>query len=205
MNKKISIINYGMGNTGSIRNMISYLGCECEVTDDKEIIDNSDFIILPGVGKFDAAVKNLKERNLFDVLIKKAQSINSRILGICLGMQIMCLKSEEGNMEGLGIFNAEVKSFSKNISEFLKVPHMGWNFLERNKKSKYLNNLKNPRFYFVHSFYAQSYDESEVIFKTEYGLQFVSALENRNNIGVQFHPEKSHKYGKEFFRNFLDL
>lgn len=201
--KEVTIIDYGMGNLGSISNMLGVLGFNPIISYDTNVIQNSKYLILPGVGKFDAAVKNLKERNLFD-LLKKLSKINDiHILGICLGMQLMCRKSEEGILEGLGIFNAEVKDFSSNIDNTFKVPHMGWNFVEKRNDLDFLKNLENPRFYFVHSYFVESQNKEDILFKSDYGIEFISGMQNNNNIGVQFHPEKSHKFGKEFFRSFL--
>ncbi len=202
--KKVVIIDYGMGNLGSISNMVKFLGHEPIISSEKDTIKNSEYLILPGVGKFDAAINNLKDRDIFNLLQDLSKDQNIHILGICLGMQLMCLNSEEGNLEGLGIFDAEVKSFRKNISKSLKVPHMGWNFIYKTQNSQLLNSIDNARFYFVHSFFVESNKDNEVLFKTEYGIDFVSGLKNNNNVGVQFHPEKSHKYGKEFFKDFLE-
>lgn len=201
--KEVTIIDYGMGNLGSISNMLRVLGFNPIISHDTNVIQNSKYLILPGVGKFDAAVKNLKERNLFD-LLKKLSKINDiHILGICLGMQLMCRKSEEGILEGLGIFNAEVKDFSLNIDSTFKIPHMGWNFVKKRNDLDFLKNLENPRFYFVHSYFVESQNKEDILFKSDYGIEFISGMQNNNNIGVQFHPEKSHKFGKEFFRSFL--
>ena len=183
--------------------MLRVLGFNPIISNDTNVIQNSKYLILPGVGKFDAAVKNLKERNLFD-LLKKLSKINDiHILGICLGMQLMCRRSEEGILEGLGIFNAEVKDFSLNIDSTFKVPHMGWNFAKKRNDLDFLKNLENPRFYFVHSYFVESQNKEDILFKSDYGIEFISGMQKNNNIGVQFHPEKSHKFGKEFFRSFL--
>ncbi len=206
MSENITIVDYGMGNLGSIKNMLTFLGQDSIITDSKRIIENSKIVILPGVGKFDAAVKNLHEKKLFDLLQKLSVKKNSKILGICLGMQLMCLSSEEGNLDGLGIINARSKDFSTNIDKDFKVPHMGWSDITIEKNSNLLDDsLEKLRFYFVHSFYVECLEKEDVLSTTNYGLDFVSAFEKDNLIGVQFHPEKSHRFGIKFFKKLIEL
>ncbi len=204
-NKKITIVDYRMGNLGSIRNMLSYLGFESKISNRIEDINEADFLVLPGVGKFDSAMKNIKNLKLDDILKENVLEKKTPILGICLGMQIMCLSSEEGNQKGLGFIDYEVKKFKFSKESNLKVPHMGWNYLSKTSDGILLKKLvENPRFYFVHSYYVE---DSELPFKSslsEYGRNFVSSFEKNNIFGVQFHPEKSHKFGKELFKNFLN-
>ncbi len=194
-----------MGNLGSIRNMLSYLGFESKISNRIEDINEADFLVLPGVGKFDSAMKNIKNLKLDDILKENVLEKKTPILGICLGMQIMCLSSEEGNQKGLGFIDYEVKKFKFSKESNLKVPHMGWNYLSKTSDGILLKKLvENPRFYFVHSYYVE---DSELPFKSslsEYGRNFVSSFEKNNIFGVQFHPEKSHKFGKELFKNFLN-
>ncbi len=203
---KITIINYGMGNIGSIKNMINYLGHEATISNKKQDINDSDFLILPGVGKFDHAMKNIFELNLIDVVRENALERKIPILGICLGMQLMCLESEEGKKEGLSLIDYKVKKFNFSDQTDLKIPHMGWNFLNENPNNLLFKNISGKlRFYFVHSYYVEDIGLSYKSSTTSYGLDFVSSFEKNNLFGVQFHPEKSHRFGKELFKNFLNF
>lgn len=205
MSKKVVIIDYGMGNLGSISNMLKFVGAESIVTSDHNIIENAQKIILPGVGHFDMAMKNINELNLVDLLRKKSLIDKVPFLGICLGMQLMCRHSEEGNRDGLCLINADVLGFK--LENQYKVPHMGWNLIEPKNDNLILANLNNnSRFYFVHSYYVKADNEANVLTYTNYGNKFVSGITNNDNIfGVQFHPEKSHKYGMHLFRKFASL
>ena len=204
MNKKVVIIDYGMGNLGSISNMLKYIGVESIITSDHNIIEKAEKIILPGVGHFDRAMNNINELNLAGILRKKSLVDKVPFLGICLGMQLMCRHSEEGNKDGLGLINADVIRF--NLDRAYKVPHMGWNFIEPKNNNKILENLDNySKFYFVHSYFVKVDDETNVLTYTNYVDKFASGITNNENIfGVQFHPEKSHKYGVTLFRNFIE-
>ena len=204
MSKKIVIIDYGMGNVGSISNMLKFIGADSFITSDLETIEKADKIILPGVGHFDRAMNNIIELNLFDILLRKALVDKVPFLGICLGMQLLCRHSEEGNRSGLGLINADVIEFKLESS--YKVPHMGWNQIEPCNDPKILTDLDTTsRFYFVHSYYVKVDDTSNVLTYTDYGHKFVSGITNNENIiGVQFHPEKSHKYGVTLFKNFIE-
>ena len=202
--KKIAIIDYGMGNLGSISNMLKHLGYQSLITSDTAEIKSSDFLILPGVGKFDRAMKNIRDLDLEEALKRKVKEDKIPILGICLGMQIMCKSSEEGIESGLGLIDYEVKKFNFENSD-LKVPHMGWNYVQKDEDNILHKNLpENTRFYFVHSYYVEKNKPDLKIFTTHYGLDFVSGFASKNLFGVQFHPEKSHKYGKALFKNFLN-
>ena len=202
--KKIAIIDYGMGNLGSISNMLKHLGYQSLITSDIAEIKSSDFLILPGVGKFDRAMKNIRDLDLEEALKRKVKEDKIPILGICLGMQIMCKSSEEGIESGLGLIDYEVKKFNFENSD-LKVPHMGWNYVQMDEDNILHKNLpENTRFYFVHSYYVEENKPAFKIFTTHYGLDFVSGFASKNLFGVQFHPEKSHKYGKALFTNFLN-
>ena len=202
--KKIAIIDYGMGNLGSISNMLKHLGYQSLITSDIAEIKSSDFLILPGVGKFDRAMKNIRDLDLEEALKKKVKEDKTPILGICLGMQIMCKSSEEGIESGLELIDYEVKKFNFENSD-LKVPHMGWNYVQKDEDNILHKNLpENTRFYFVHSYYVEENKPDLKIFTSHYGLNFVSGFASKNLFGVQFHPEKSHKYGKALFTNFLN-
>jgi glutamine amidotransferase len=201
----ITIINYGMGNLGSIANMIKRIGYISEITSDIQKIESADKIILPGVGHFDQAMKNISDLGLIKVIQKKALEDNTPILGICLGMQLMCKSSEEGIKDGLGIINAEVIKFPFPPNDKLKIPHMGWNSVKTAKESRLFTDLQiEPRFYFVHSYHAVCTNMQDVLTTTHYGFDFHSAFELNNSIGVQFHPEKSHKFGMQLIKNFIE-
>jgi len=203
--QNIVIIDYGMGNIGSIINMLKYLGIKSTVSSDREVISKADKLILPGVGHFDRAMENIEKLFLRDILTEMAQVKKIPFLGICLGMQLMCESSEEGKLPGLSFVDASVSKFSFPSDSKLKVPHMGWNYIETCKESKIFASLdEKARFYFVHSYYVQCRNESDVLSRTQYGFPYVSSFERDNLIGVQFHPEKSHKFGISLFKNFLD-
>ncbi|PKV48777.1 glutamine amidotransferase [Aquimarina sp. MAR_2010_214] len=198
----IAIVDYKVGNLGSIQNMLKKIGERSIVTSDPKELSNAKKIILPGVGAFDSGIKNLKKYNLWEVLNQKALIEKTPILGICLGMQLLCNSSEEGKEKGLGWINAEVKKFHFLENRF-KSPHMGWNYTYQQKESKLLKNMyENPKFYFVHSFYVDVKDAS-LLTKSNYSFDFDSSVEKENILGVQFHPEKSHKYGMKLLDNFV--
>lgn len=204
-NQKIVIIDYGMGNIGSIENMLKYLGVKAIISSDVDVILSADKIILPGVGHFDRAMNNIKDLGLTDVLREMALVKKTPFLGICLGMQIMCQSSEEGILSGLSFIQAEVKKFDFDPDSKLKVPHMGWNKIRINKSSDILNGLDDDsRFYFVHSYFVKCQNEIDVLTQTTHGFNFVSSFQVDNLIGAQFHPEKSHRFGVTLFKNFLE-
>jgi len=200
----ITIIDYGMGNVGSIQNMLKYLGFSSIVTNDPEKIRNAEKIILPGVGAFDAAMERIKGSGLRDLLDQKALCDKVPILGICLGMQLLTESSEEGFSSGLGWIAAKTYRFPP--SDDLKVPHMGWNTVTVSNRSLLTDELvEDTRFYFVHSYYVKVENEQQSILKTHYGFEFDSAVQKDNIYGVQFHPEKSHRFGKLLFKNFARI
>jgi glutamine amidotransferase len=198
----ITIIDYGMGNLGSIENMIKKIGYKSITTSDIEKIKSAKKLILPGVGAFDNGTKNLKEYGLIDILNQKVLIDKIPILGICLGMQLMTKSSEEGNLKGLGWVDAQAKKF---ISDKLKIPHMGWNIVTHKKNSKLFDELESEkRFYFVHSYCVSCNNQDDILTTTPYTYDFVSSYEKDDIIGVQFHPEKSHKFGMNLIRNFVE-
>ena len=204
----IVIVDYGLGNLGSIQNMLKRLGISSIISSEAEVVNNSSKLILPGVGSFDSGIQNLHKLGLWDVLNKKALVDKVPILGICLGVQLMCKSSEEGSLQGLGWFNAEVLSFKNKFGEGKKlpVPNMGWREVTKQTHSHLLNDLpENARFYFVHSFYISALEREEVILTAKYGFEFAAALTRGNIYGVQFHPEKSHKFGFGLIRTFALL
>lgn len=204
----ISIVDYGMGNVASILNMIKRVDGEAIITSSSNVIANSSAIILPGVGTFDSGINKLKEYGLLEIINKSVIENNKILLGICLGMQLLFNSSEEGEELGLGFINGKVKKFNfSNLHDReIKIPHMGWNKLESNKNNCLFKDMGNDlRFYFVHSFYCECENEENVIAQTNYGINFCSTVQKNNIFGVQFHPEKSHKFGMKFFENFLKV
>lgn len=196
----ICIIDYDIGNIGSIENMIKKIGHHCVVSRDLEVIRCSSKLILPGVGAFDFAMEKLEEYGLIEVLNQEILVKKKPVLGICLGMHLMTNGSDEGIKRGLGWIDAEVRSFDKHK---LQVPHMGWNAVKVNVPNCLINDFhKESRFYFAHSFYVKCNAESDILLTTEYGGTFTSAFAKENIWGVQFHPEKSHKFGKKLLQNF---
>ena len=189
---KLVIINYGAGNIKSIQFAFKRLGVDAILSNKPEEIKNADKVIFPGVGEASNAMRMLKESHL-DILVPQ---LKQPVLGICLGMQLLCKHTEENNTDGLGIFNVNVKQFSNNV----KVPQIGWNQIT-DLKSELFHGVNEKAFmYLVHSYYAESCDES--IATTNYGIDYASALQKDNFFGVQFHPEKSHKFGITLLKNF---
>ncbi|TQI70701.1 glutamine amidotransferase [Gramella sp. Hel_I_59] len=192
---KIAIIDYGAGNIQSIKFAIQRLGFEAVLSSNAEEIRNADKVIFPGVGEAGSAMRMLRSTGL-DKLIP---DLKQPVLGICLGMQLMCKSSEEGNTTGLGIFDAEVKKFNAD----LKVPQIGWNTITELQGKLFENVSAEEYVYLVHSFYVpECHDE---IARTNYGVDYSTALNRDNFYGVQFHPEKSSKTGEQILKNFLNL
>lgn len=202
----IVIIDYGMGNLGSIANMIRQIGVPAEVTDEPGRIESADRLILAGVGAFDAGMQHLHDTNLIPLLEQKVLKQKTPFLGICLGMQLLAFQSEEGNQKGLGWVNAETLRFQpEKIGPKHRVPHMGWNEILVQKPHPLLAELgEEPRFYFVHSYYVNCLEKEAVLATTDYGLAFDSVLGKGNILGTQFHPEKSHRYGRKILENFIN-
>ncbi len=193
----IAIIDYKMGNLRSVENALHRLGAEFEVTADADKIVRADRVLLPGVGNAAEAMHNLRQAGLPEVI----KSLRRPVLGICVGMQVMCRHSDEGDAECMGIFDARVKRFTPTPTE--KVPHVGWNQIG-NLEKKLFTDIKSGSFvYFVHSYYAELCPDT--IATTRHGLLFSSALKYENFYGTQFHPEKSGDTGEQIIKNFLEL
>ena len=202
----ITIINYGMGNLGSVQNMFKRIGVESEITGDPEVIAKAGKLLLPGVGAFDAAMEKIADSGLKMVLDKKVLEEKVPTLGICLGMQLLTNSSEEGVLPGLGWLPARSYKFNFPTDSGLKVPHMGWNRVFVKKESPLIADLpEEPRFYFVHSYYIACDNEDDVLTTTHYGRDFHFIVQRGNVFGAQFHPEKSHKYGMKLLENFARL
>ena len=202
----ITIIDYKTGNLGSIQNILKRIGEQSVITSDKERIADATKLILPGVGAFDTGMRNLQDLDLIEVLNNKVIVEKIPVLGICLGMQLLSNGSDEGLLPGLGWIDADTIKFRfEDIIEY-KSPHMGWNFLKQNKPGKLLENMfYDPRFYFVHSYFFRANNPEDILTTTTYEIEFTSAVEKGNILGVQFHPEKSHKFGMKLLKNFVDF
>jgi glutamine amidotransferase len=205
----IVVIDYGMGNIGSVLNMLKKIGAEAAISPRPEDILAADKLILPGVGAFDTGMIRLEERGLVSVLRKKVIEERAPLLGICLGMQLLSKSSEEGRLPGLGFLEARTVKFRFGEGppgEKFRIPQMGWNRVEvRGADPLFRDMYPEPRFYFVHSYHVVCAEERDIIAVTRYGYEFASAVRRDNIAGVQFHPEKSHKFGMRLLKNFAEI
>jgi len=201
-----TIIDYGCGNIGSIENMLKKIGLQSKVISRAEDFRDSTKLILPGVGHFDQGM-DLLLRNGFNVaFFEEIKKSNIPVLGICLGMQLLCRSSEEGKLKGLGLIEADVVKFRPSYLDNLKVPHMGWNVVVPGNSNLLIPHSNvEQRFYFVHNYKVVTDSEDIVIGRSDYGGEFCAAVQKDNVYGVQFHPEKSHQFGIELFKRFIEL
>ena len=204
--KIVQIIDYGVGNLSSVGNMIIKSGGKPILIKNPSDLNLSERIILPGVGSFDAGMKNLKDSNLIPVLNEAVNVNKVPFIGIGLGMQLLFDTSEEGVSNGLGWVSGSVTKFSFDNNSTLKTPHMGWNTVSV-KKDSILANIRDEklRFYFVHSYHVNCTNKDNILMTTNYGNTFVSAVQNDNIFGAQFHPEKSHRFGMDLLSNFIKI
>lgn len=203
----ISIINYGLGNIKAFSNIFKNLNFEHKIVSRADDLENSTKIILPGVGAFDHAMKSLNRSGLRDMLEKMVLEKKVPVLGVCVGMQMLSMSSEEGVEPGLGWVKSKIKKigFSK-LSQKEPLPHMGWNTVNPVKENKLLKDLGNePRFYFLHSYIFSSDSEEDIVATTHYGERFASIINSENIYGIQCHPEKSHGKGIQLLKNFGEL
>jgi glutamine amidotransferase len=200
----IAIIDYGIGNLLSVKNMFKKAGVnDVVITNDPDVVAKADKIILPGVGHFDYGMKKLKASACYGILQKKAIEDKVPVLGICLGAQLLTNGSEEGTEKGLGWIDAETVKFDPQSN--LPVPHMGWSEIRFADHPLFKDMYENPRFYFVHSFFLKPKNDSNLLCETNYGSSFAAGIASGNIYGVQFHPEKSHKFGLKLLENFAKL
>jgi imidazole glycerol-phosphate synthase subunit HisH len=202
----VAIIDYGVGNLASIKNMLKKVGADAIVTSDEETIKKASKIILPGVGAFDTCAQKLNDSGLLSCLNETVVNNKIPVLGICVGMQLLTSGSEEGVLPGLNWIRGRIVKFKTELMPGgYKIPHMGWTDVHTNKKDTGLfkDMYEEPRFYFVHSYHPELEDEKNVLVYAQYGYRFAAGIINGHIMGVQFHPEKSHKFGMKLLENFV--
>lgn len=201
----ITVINLGISNITSVVQMLNRIGVEARVVSKPNQIDTNK-IIIPGVGHFDEGVRRLHSTGLAEAINAMCKDQSIQILGICLGMQLLCGRSEEGDLPGLGLIDADVKRFRFSPESKFKVPHMGWNVVASAQASPLLPPCDDEqRFYFVHSYKVVPHDPTITIGTANFGGEFCAAFQQGKIFGVQFHPEKSHRFGMELMRRFAEL
>ena len=198
----ISIVDYDIGNISAVANMLKRIGVECKITSSYSDLEVADRIILPGNGSFDACVRNLRASGLVPILEERVLKDKVPLMGICVGAQMLGNESEEGNEAGLGWIPMRVRRFPSMAG--LKVPHMGWAEVTSSnlEKPAFNSDLSDARFYFVHSYYMDPVRSDDIMLRAYYGIEFAAAVNCQNIFGVQFHPEKSHRFGKQLLANF---
>lgn len=202
----IAIIDYDMGNIGSVANMLKKIGHKAVITKDPKIIADAERLILPGVGAFDSGMQQLHGMGLTNAIEQKVRQDQVPILGICLGAQLLLNSSEEGKLPGLGFIGGEVIRFQFDPNDkTLRIPFMGWGFVHNTKQHPLVDSLpEEPRYYFVHSYHFKMQHVEDELLESNYGYRYASAFVRNNVAGVQFHPEKSHKFGMALLRNFVN-
>jgi len=203
----IVILDYGMGNLNSILNIIRKAGGDAMISSAHDDINNANAVILPGVGSFDNGIEKLKSSGLLEVVKQKVLEDKIPFLGICLGMQLLFERSEEGQLPGLGWIRGDVTRFDFSgiqQDKALKIPHMGWNLVTSTTYNNLFSGLEDEaRFYFAHSYHVNCHNSSDILATANYGYKFTCSVKHENIWGAQFHPEKSHRFGVQFFKNFL--
>ncbi|KEQ13090.1 imidazole glycerol phosphate synthase subunit HisH [Endozoicomonas numazuensis] len=203
MSDKIYVVDYQAGNLGSVSNIIRHIGGEPVLVNRPEDLLKADRVILPGVGAFDFGMSALTSNGMNEAVLEVAKT-GIPLLGICLGMQLLLNSSDEGKLPGLGLIKGKSNKF-KDLSEGMKIPHMGWNTVRGINSVLLKGQEKEQRFYFVHSYFVECDRKSDIAGVSTYSHDFVSMVENENVLGVQFHPEKSHKFGMALLKNFLEM
>lgn len=200
------IFDYDIGNIMSIANMLKKIGeTDIKISSEKDDIENATRIILPGVGSFDHGMRKLISTGKLEILSQVVHEKQIPILGICLGAQLLCNNSEEGEVNGLGWIDAEVVRFKFDENNKLPIPNMGWCETEIIKQNEITKDLFEPRFYYVHSYHIICNNPDNIVMESNYGYNFTSAISRNNVYGVQFHPEKSHNFGLTLLRNFCNI
>lgn len=202
----LTIIDYGVGNLASIKNMLKKIGFrDACISSNSDDLLAADKLILPGVGHFDYGMNSLKNSGLLDTLNQCVLEQKTPLLGICLGAQLLTKSSEEGDIPGLGYINAKTVSFDKSkMPDSYRIPHMSWGDVDAKPSCKLFYGMyPDPRFYFVHSYHLVCEEENDAVAHTDYGYRFVAGFEKDNVIGMQFHPEKSHKFGMKLLENYI--
>jgi glutamine amidotransferase len=201
----IAIIDYDIGNIAAVENMLKRIGAPCVITSSINVIESASKIILPGNGAFDACMSALRGSGLLPILEHQVMQEKVPLLGICVGAQMLGTQSEEGVETGLGWIDMKIKRLPE--MQGICIPNMGWRYVQKNEKHQLFANEMdvNPKFYFVHSYYMEVENQDEVLFKTHYGIDYAAGVIKDNIIGVQFHPEKSHRYGKQLFQTFAGI
>lgn len=202
----ISIVDYGLGNILAFANIYKQLNIPVKVVSNATELANSSKVILPGVGSFDWSMSRLNQSGMRELLDELVLEREIPVIGICVGMQMMANRSDEGDLSGLGWIDADVRRFDDSrFQQTTHLPHMGWNDVEPVKQAPLFDGLDNDaRFYFLHSYYFSHKENGQILAQTEYGGLFTSAAHNRNVYGVQFHPEKSHHWGVRLLKNFAE-
>ena len=203
----ITIIDYGAGNLRSVQNMLRHVGAEATIASTSAEIEKASKLILPGVGHFDFGMKNLASCGLLDVLHDKALNQQTPFLGICLGAQLLTRRSEEGDLPGLGWIAADTRRFdTSRLDDSLRVPHMGWAETEYQSENPFVQETgEKPRYYYVHSYHIVCDRQEDELCHATHGYRFTAGVQRDNIAGVQFHPEKSHRFGSAFLKKFVDL